>query len=514
MQKKIQSAYALYSSGQITQALILLKTLVNDYPNEAILHNLSGACYASLGRLDDAVNSYKEALIIKQDYAEVHNSLGVSLQGLGLLSDAIKSYENSIAVSPDYAEAHNNLGNTFKELEQLESAINSYENAIAIKPNLAQAHYNLGLIFNELRDHAKAVRSYEKAIAINPNYQEAYNNLGGAFQMLSKMNLAVKCYKKAIEIDQSFLEAHINLGLLLTELGKLTEAESYLRKAITINPESSKAHNNLGNALKDLNKLEEAESSYRKAIDLKPDFANAYSNLGIIFYANGDLDSSLESLEKAYSLKPESKLLLTVVRARKARASLETNSEKNNQPENSRQLAPNPLILNREVEAELVNTLYEMKSIELDELRDPGYGNAKGSDIRNSLFEDNHTVIKSVEKDLVKMIKDAIKTDIYIEDSWFVILGAGGGLNSHDHITYLDRDSTLNLASQKYSFVYYLATGDKDCSEPGILKLYEPSEDILPYEGMIMIFPADRPHSVVYNGKKDRVIIGINFYSL
>ena len=46
------------------------------------------------------------------------------------------------------------------------------------------------------------------------------------------------------------------------------------------------------------------------------------------------------------------------------------------------------------------------------------------------------------------------------------------------------------------------------------MKLYEPSEDILPYDGMIMIFPADRPHSVVYNGETDRVIIGMNFYSL
>jgi len=50
--------------------------------------------------------------------------------------------------------------------------------------------------------------------------------------------------------------------------------------------------------------------------------------------------------------------------------------------------------------------------------------------------------------------------------------------------------------------------------DPGILKLYEPSEDILPYEGMIAIFPADRKHSSIYEGKKDRVMIGVNFYSL
>ena len=41
-----------------------------------------------------------------------------------------------------------------------------------------------------------------------------------------------------------------------------------------------------------------------------------------------------------------------------------------------------------------------------------------------------------------------------------------------------------------------------------------PEEDILPTKGLIAIFPADRKHSSTYNGKKDRIMIGVNFYSL
>ena len=93
-------------------------------------------------------------------------------------------------------------------------------------------------------------------------------------------------------------------------------------------------------------------------------------------------------------------------------------------------------------------------------------------------------------------------------------MAAGGGLIPHNHFNEVDKDITLGLGKQKYSLVYYLAVGDQNCSEPGILKLYEPSEDILPREGMIVIFPASRVHSAVYGGKTDRVMIGINFYSL
>ena len=131
------------------------------------------------------------------------------------------------------------------------------------------------------------------------------------------------------------------------------------------------------------------------------------------------------------------------------------------------------------------------------------------------MFQDDHSsIIRTVEDDLVRIVTKAIKADIHVKDSFFTILGAGGGVNRHNHISALDIDSSLNLINQKFSLVYYLSVGDQDCTEPGILKLYDPSENILPREGMIIIFPADRYHSVVYNGKKDRSIIGINFYSL
>ena len=112
------------------------------------------------------------------------------------------------------------------------------------------------------------------------------------------------------------------------------------------------------------------------------------------------------------------------------------------------------------------------------------------------------------------MLMKATETDVYIKDSFFTILGSGGGVIRHNHINSLDNDLSLNLAKQKYSLVYYLSIGDQNCSNPGILNLYDPNENVLPCEGMITIFPADRFHSVAYNGKKDRVIIGINFYSL
>ena len=47
---QVDSIIALYSQGQIQKALDALEVLIKDYPNIPLLHNISGACYKTLGQ--------------------------------------------------------------------------------------------------------------------------------------------------------------------------------------------------------------------------------------------------------------------------------------------------------------------------------------------------------------------------------------------------------------------------------------------------------------------------------
>jgi hypothetical protein len=174
-------------------------------------------------------------------------------------------------------------------------------------------------------------------------------------------------------------------------------------------------------------------------------------------------------------------------------------------------LNSNPLILSRAVEIELIEKLYEMTSRKLDSTKDARFGNGSCSP-NFQLFEDESSIMKTVSSDLIRILSDAVKSKTYVYDSFFNILGAGGGSTPHDHIT--THDNAMDIWKQKYSLVYYLSVGDQDCNEPGVLKFYSSDEDILPCEGMIIIVPATRQHSAVYSGKTDRIMIGVNFYAL
>ena len=146
----------------------------------------------------------------------------------------------------------------------------------------------------------------------------------------------------------------------------------------------------------------------------------------------------------------------------------------------------------------------------LGKTKDVRFGNGICSDFK--LFENESQIIKNVAIDLTNMIEHEIKSKIFIMDSFFNIIKARSGTTPHKHIG--DFDKINDLDKKKFSLTYYLAIGDQNCSEPGILKLYDPEEEILPSEGTIVIIPADRNHSAVYGGKTDRVMIGVNFYSL
>ena len=349
-----------------------------------------------------------------------------------------------------------------------------------------------------------------------PKHQFAWKVLGVLLIQVGRLSESLTVTQKSVELNPMDSEAHYNLGVILKSLDRSNEAEKSYRQAIKLKPDYAEAHSNLGNTLQELGKLDEAEKSFRQAIELKPDFAEAHNNLGKILYKVGYKDLALESIEKANNIDPQfqdARLLLKVMKSRKSREESETTISDTNNKCAKTGLTSNPLILNRVVEKELITNLYEMSSRELDKTIDARYGNGKCSPDFN-LFHDSRSIIKSVAEDLTKIMMEAVKSEVYIIGSFFNILSAGGGSNPHNHLNDLDKDIGFDLGKQKYSLVYYLSVGDQHSSEPGILKLYEPREDILPCEGMITIIPASRMHSAVYGGKTDRVMIGVNFYSL
>ena len=327
----------------------------------------------------------------------------------------------------------------------------------------------------------------QKSVQLGPLDAEAHYNLGNTLKEQGRLEEAEASYRQAITLKPDFAVAHNNLGVMLQELGRLDEAEASCRQAIELKPDYAEAHYNLGSTLQNLSKYDEAETSFKKAIELKPDYEAAHHNLDILL--------------------KEKHLLSIIFKTRKY-----IKKNKVSSIESSVGLTSNPYITHRNVEVSLLKDFYSNKFKKLDETRkrDARYGNGKCSDFK--FFKNDSLIIKNIEADLIGIMKKAVNSDIHIFDSFLNIFQAGSGTTPHTHITNFDK--TQGFVKQKYSLTYYLSVGDQGCSQPGNLQLYSPYEEIKLSEGMVVINPADRKHCAVYNGKKDRVMIGVNFYSL
>ena len=213
-QKQLDEVMQLYSSNQMQEALFTTHHLINDFPNEPLLFNLSGACYSEIGSFESAIDSFEKAIALNPKYSEAHYNLGVAFQRTHQLDSSIMCYEKAITLNHAYPSAHNNLGLIMLEKNQPDLAVKSFEWAVAYSPEYAEAYNNLGSAFQALNQFDLAKIQYKKSVSINQDYALAFNNLGNTCKSLGLQDEAINYYEEAIAINTDFAEAHFNLSSL------------------------------------------------------------------------------------------------------------------------------------------------------------------------------------------------------------------------------------------------------------------------------------------------------------
>jgi protein O-mannosyl-transferase len=97
-----------------------------------IAHYNYGGFLAEQGRLDDAVEQYREAVRIMPTYALAQFSLGMALGRLGRCTEAIGPFRAVLKLAPDSAEAHSGLGLALADEGHFDEAMVEFEKAIAL----------------------------------------------------------------------------------------------------------------------------------------------------------------------------------------------------------------------------------------------------------------------------------------------------------------------------------------------------------------------------------------------
>ena len=95
------------------------------------------------GRFEEALRCYDDGMMQFPDSAELRAMRGNVLRGLGRSDDAVAAYREAVALKPAFAAAWYNLALTEHELGDARAAERDYRGALAADPGLAAAHDSL-----------------------------------------------------------------------------------------------------------------------------------------------------------------------------------------------------------------------------------------------------------------------------------------------------------------------------------------------------------------------------------
>jgi tetratricopeptide (TPR) repeat protein len=301
----LKRGISLSSLGRQEEALASFEQALRLDPNHANAHNNRGNVLLQLGRQEEALASFEQALRLDPNHAGTHNNRGIVLRDLGRLKEALEAYEQALRLNPHHADAHHNRGIVLRDLGRLKEALASYEQALRLNPNNADVHNNRGSVLGELGRREEALEAYEQALRLNPNNAGAHYNQGLALLHLGRLQEALTSYEQALRLNPDYADAYYNRGMVLGRLGRLQEALASYEQALRLDPNQTTTHNNRGSVLLQLGQLQEALASYEQALRLDPTNATTHYSRGIALRELGRPEEALTSFEQALRLNPD-----------------------------------------------------------------------------------------------------------------------------------------------------------------------------------------------------------------
>lgn len=139
-------------------ALHLEEALAVD-PDAHEVWRVLGNARSQLGQVDEAIDAYREALMLNADDAWTMNNYGLLLIQNGRFSEAVPPLARAVELMPGSALFQNNLGVALERIGELEAAAAAYEAAIVADAGHDRARTSL----ERVRDRLGTMQTREPA---------------------------------------------------------------------------------------------------------------------------------------------------------------------------------------------------------------------------------------------------------------------------------------------------------------------------------------------------------------
>lgn len=237
----------------------------------------AGRALASLEEWLFAAEAFRQATILRPDYAEAWAYLGEALQ-------------------------HSPLGNRSQE-----TGLEELEKALEIDPGSLSATTLLALYWQKQSRYDLALEAIQAAVALAPDNPVLQVELGATFALQGDLEAAYQAYLQAIQLaprDPGYY--NYLAGFSLTHDYHVAEvALPASRQALLLSPDDPDSLDMMGQVLLQLEDLVNAERFFTRAIASDSQYASAHLHLGMLYLLSNQTDQAYQALTHTVHLAPQ-----------------------------------------------------------------------------------------------------------------------------------------------------------------------------------------------------------------
>ncbi len=317
-----KSALDLQQRGDLNGAVeTYKKSLELDRTNIAAHSNL-GVVLARLGRYDEAIPEYQQALngapeqfkpVLQRNLAlawyksgrlreaaplliALHDSQPADREAAMLASDCLLQLgeaEKSVAIlEPLLATSGHDkafaylLGMAYLKTGKTAEAQRLLDPVLRDESS-PEGRYALGMAMFTSGDYPAAVKAFARALQLNPALPHLQSYYGQSLIITGDPDAALEAFRAQLAADPNDYEANYESGLILERRGKQADAEALLRRAVLLRSDSTAAHVALARTLLAQGKQTEARAEFENVVRQWPQTGEAHARLAEIYARAG-----------------------------------------------------------------------------------------------------------------------------------------------------------------------------------------------------------------------------------
>jgi tetratricopeptide (TPR) repeat protein len=194
-----RKALTLIAQSYFHMALEQCLAAVAAHHDDPMAHADLAQLLAAMGRRDEAIAQYDQAIRLQPQNAATRYDLANLLAESGQDAQAILQYNAAAQLAPTDTRIQINLGNLYLKQAHWDKAVAAYTEALRANPSAFQAHNNIAIALANLGDLAGATAHFRDAARLNPRQPEIRRELA---EVLDRQGLHDQAQSESAEAQR------------------------------------------------------------------------------------------------------------------------------------------------------------------------------------------------------------------------------------------------------------------------------------------------------------------------